>query len=112
MCLGSHSIQVAGRLNKCRPRGVHRRFFRPVGDDDIRLDFYTMYKEEATVRDAEYVKKYDEDLNTTLIFVSDISFTSSNHLTCFRRRAFFLPSARPLSSISSRNFNPIRMNRL
>lgn len=34
-----------------------------------RLDFYTMYKREATEHDMEYVKKYDEDLNTTLIFV-------------------------------------------
>ena len=28
-----------------------------------------MYKREATEYDIDYVKKYDEDLNTTLIFV-------------------------------------------
>ena len=28
-----------------------------------------MYKKEATDYDTDYVKKYDEDLNTTLIFV-------------------------------------------
>jgi len=28
-----------------------------------------MYKREATEYDTDYVKKYDEDLNTTLIFV-------------------------------------------
>ena len=28
-----------------------------------------MYKREATEYDVEYIKKYDEDLNTTLIFV-------------------------------------------
>ena len=28
-----------------------------------------MYKREATEHDADYIKKYDEDLNITLIFV-------------------------------------------
>jgi len=28
-----------------------------------------MYKREATEYDTDYVKKYDEDLNATLIFV-------------------------------------------
>ena len=47
-----------------------RTFFQPIKNDDARLDFYTMYKKEATEYDTDYVKKYDEDLNTTLIFVS------------------------------------------
>jgi len=46
-----------------------RSFFQPIKTDDPRVDFYTMYKREATEYDADYVKKYDEDLNTTLIFV-------------------------------------------
>jgi len=46
-----------------------RSFFQPIKTDDPRLDFYTMYKREASQYDADYVKKYDEDLNTTLIFV-------------------------------------------
>ena len=33
-----------------------------------------MYKREATEYDTDYVKKYDEDLNTTLIFVGRTSF--------------------------------------
>jgi len=46
----------------------------PLGsDDDPRLDFYMMYKREATEYDMNYVKKYDEDLNTTLIFVRSFS---------------------------------------
>ena len=52
-----------------------RTFFQPIKNDDARLDFYTMYKREATEYDTDYVKKYDEDLNTTLIFVSHASFT-------------------------------------
>ena len=53
-------------------RSIHdalRAFLPPIKNDDARLDFYTMYKKEATEYDTDYVKKYDEDLNTTLIFV-------------------------------------------
>jgi len=46
-----------------------RSFFQPIKTDDPRVDFYAMYKREATEYDMDYVKKYDEDLNTTLIFV-------------------------------------------
>jgi len=46
-----------------------RSFFQPIKTDDPRVDFYTMYKREATEYDMDYVKKYDDDLNTTLIFV-------------------------------------------
>ena len=45
-------------------------FLQPIKNDDPKLDFYTMYKREATEYDTEYVQNYDEDLNTTLIFVS------------------------------------------
>ena len=47
-----------------------RIFFQPIKTDDPRVDFYTVYKRESAEYDTEYVKKYDEDLNTTLIFVS------------------------------------------
>ena len=42
---------------------------QPIKTEDPRVDFYTMYKKESVEYDTEYVKKYDEDLNTTLIFV-------------------------------------------
>ena len=32
-----------------------------------------MYNREATDYDTDYIRKYDEDLNTTLIFVSHLS---------------------------------------
>ena len=50
-----------------------RAFLQPIKSDDPRLDFYTVYKREATEYDTDYVKKYDEDLNTTLIFVRTLS---------------------------------------
>ena len=46
-----------------------RVFFPPIKNDDPSIDFYVMYKKESTEYDTNYVKKYDEDLNTTLIFV-------------------------------------------
>jgi len=57
-------------LNECSFQDALSTFFQPIKNDDARLDFYTMYKREATEYDTDYVKKYDEDLNTTLIFVS------------------------------------------
>ena len=44
-------------------------YFQPIKNDDPQLDFYTMYKRE-TMDYEEYMNKYNEDLNTTLIFVS------------------------------------------
>ena len=40
--------------------------------------------------DTDYVKKYDEDLNTTLIFVRNLSCALVNRLTCSRRQAGLL----------------------
>jgi len=38
--------------------------------EDARTEFYKIYREKAEEYDKEFMKKYDEDLNTTLIFVS------------------------------------------
>ena len=59
MELMQYSIQDALRL-----------FMPPLKSDEARTDFYTVYKRESTEYDTNYVKKYDEDLNTTLVFVS------------------------------------------
>ena len=90
-----------------------RSFFQPIKTDDPRLDFYTMYKREAMEYDADYVKKYDEDLNTTLIFVRPFhsllqsvspiviggSVLRGQFSVCHRRP--FSTSARPERAISS-----------
>jgi hypothetical protein len=44
-------------------------YFQPIKTNDPKLDFYTMYKRETMEYDTEYMQKYNEDLNTTLIFV-------------------------------------------
>ena len=38
--------------------------------EDLKARFYDTYREVAKEYDGEFLKKYDEDLNTTLIFVS------------------------------------------
>ena len=35
-----------------------------------RVEFYDKFQREADEYDSDFMKKYDEDLNTTLIFVS------------------------------------------
>ena len=84
-----------------------RTFFQPIKTDDPRVDFYTMYKREAAEYDTDYVKKYDEDLNTTLIFVRCLSSHLVNGFTYSCRPACFLQSAPPSSSTFIQISNPI-----
>jgi len=46
-----------------------RMYFQPTKNDDPQLGFYTMYKRETVEYDTEYMRKHNEDLNTTLVFV-------------------------------------------
>jgi len=55
-----------------------------------------MYKREAMEYDTDYVKKYDEDLNTTLIFVRLLSFTPVASLTLSQRPVCSPPSVQRL----------------
>ena len=86
-------------------RDALRTFFQPAKIDDPRLDFYTVYKREANEYDTDYVKKYDDDLNTTLIFVRHSSRALTNNLIWSCRRDFSPPSARLLSSTYIQSFN-------
>ena len=49
--------------------------------EDHRAQFYEKYRQEAEDYDNEFIKKYDEDLNTTLIFVSLLRFLDARLLT-------------------------------
>ena len=65
------------------------------------VNFYTMYKREATECDASYVKKYDEDINATgLIFVRHSPLPLVKYLTYSTRQVRSPPSAPYLSSTS------------
>ena len=87
-----------------------RTFFQPIKTEDPRVDFYTMYKRESAEYDTDDVKKYDEDLNITLIFVRYRAPCIANNLICSYRLACSLLSAPPSSSTSIRISNPIPTN--
>ena len=55
--------------------------------EDVRGEFYKHYRKEAEEYDREFLKKHDEDLNTTLIFVrcthrSDARIDSCHRPVC------------------------------
>ena len=84
-----------------------RTSFQPIKTDDPRVDSYTMYKRESSEYDTDYVKKYDKDFNTTLVFVRCLSAYLVNYLTYSCRPACSPPSAPPSSLASIRISNPI-----
>ena len=47
-----------------------KEFIKPLRTNDSRTDFFVMYRRESEEFDRDYARKYDEDLNTSLIFVS------------------------------------------
>jgi hypothetical protein len=47
-----------------------KEFLQPLRTNDARSDFFAVYRRESEQFDKENTKKYDEDLNTSLIFVS------------------------------------------
>ena len=51
------------------------------GGSDPRTSFYNKFKEEVAEHDDDIQKKHDEDLNTTLIFVSFFPLNESTWLT-------------------------------
>jgi len=69
----SKNIGSIAKTNKLTPacsiQEALRMYLQPIKNEDPQLDFYTMYKRETTEYDAEYMQGYNEDLNTTLIFV-------------------------------------------
>jgi len=51
----------------------------PSAQEDPRAAFYDIYHREAEEYDRDFIKKYDEDLNTTLIFVSLADLSGHTH---------------------------------
>ena len=49
--------------------------------EDYRAHFYETYRKEAEDYDKEFIKKYDEDLNTILIFVGPLHCPNPRVLT-------------------------------
>ena len=61
----------------CSPR----REILSVDKEDNQAQFYQAYRKVAEEYDKEFLKKYEEDLNTTLIFVSSVSNFTERVLT-------------------------------
>ena len=55
----------------------------------LRTEFYKLYQKEATEYDREFMKKYDDDLNTTLIFVRPAHRPNARSLTWTAGRSVF-----------------------
>ena len=51
-----------------------KEFFDPLRTNDSRADFFAVYHKESGEFDRDYAKKYDENLSTSLIFVSRLVF--------------------------------------
>ena len=55
--------------------------------EDYRAHFYETYRKEAEDYDKDFIKKHDEDLNTTLIFVSLVRYLNARVLTWVEGRS-------------------------
>ena len=54
----------------------------PISQQDhLRTEFYKHYQKETAEYDKEFMKKYDDDLNTTLIFVRPVHHPDARSLT-------------------------------
>jgi hypothetical protein len=53
-----------------RPFCSRKQDVFPIDQEDHQARFYEVYRKVAEEYDKDFLKKYDEDLNTTLIFVS------------------------------------------
>ena len=73
--------------------------------EDYRSQFYKHYRREADEYDREFMEKHDEDLNTTLIFVSFV-WCSGVRADSGHRLVCSLPSPRHSSSTSNLNSDP------
>ena len=65
----------------------------PSTQEDLRSEFYGHYHKEAEEYDKEFMKKYEEDLDTTLIFVS--------LALCSYARVLIQPQAGLFSAVTS-----------
>ena len=78
----AHSVPSARPLltSKSSLHSVLKEFAEPLRTNDSRTDFFAIYRRESGEFDRDYAKKYDEDLNTSLIFVSPlISMALAEH---------------------------------
>ena len=76
--IGKFLLDLARTLLRSPRSWIHDL---PLTQEDHRARFYEHYHKEAKEYDRGFVKKYDEDLNTTLIFVSFVKCSGVRMLT-------------------------------
>ena len=70
-----------------------KEFFEPLRSNDPRADFFAVYRKESDEFDRDHARKYDEDLNTSLIFVSEsVRTVRSTLILGMLRRVYSLQS--------------------
>ena len=79
--------------------------------NDLRTKFYEIYRDKAEEHDREFVQKYNEDLNNTLIFVGFSPLFAGGCADRARRLACFPQWLPPLSPRSSPSSNKTRTKR-
>ena len=80
------------RTNKLIPDSIQealRMFLQPIKNNDPQLDFYTIYKREMI--------EYNEDLDTTLIFVCVLCLPTSLYSVDHILRPIYSPQLAPPS---------------
>ena len=85
------------RLGKCSfvsCKNIRQTLVKPKGDsppitEDLRGKFYGHYRKEAEEYDGKFIKKHDEDPNTTLIFVCCAHRVGTRVLTSVIGRSVF-----------------------
>jgi hypothetical protein len=71
-------VMTVGAQKITLHRSLHstlKEFFDPLRTNVSRTDFFAVYRRESGEFDRDYAKKYDEDLNASLIFVSHLIST-------------------------------------
>ena len=66
---GQHSLRLRIVISTLNEALYSQGLDPPPKEEDYRTRFYEVYRREADEYDREFIKRYDEDLNTTLIFV-------------------------------------------
>lgn len=69
----------------------------PPTQEDHQAQFYKDYRREAEWYDREFMNKHEEDLNTTLIFVSSVFPPLDPHAYPGHRLVYSRPSLPPSS---------------
>jgi hypothetical protein len=106
-CVSSRLTGILLRVSCSRKQDISS-----TDQGDHGAQFYEVYRKVAEEYDKEFLKKYDEDLNTTLIFVSHVVMSlwwASAYYDA--RLVFFQPSPLHSSFRLILNFSPTRATR-